>query len=260
MLVDSFNLHFLALVPNHVQIVLFIELNGNSIGIVKHSHLIHFELKFPFSWPFNLFGSNLIENGTLEALSCGNPLMGIHFDQTEQQFLEAWIVIVQHFLEMVRAVDQVLLRLLEKLETRSGLDEGEVSLRPEHLQDGRELILDTLWRSIVSRGKWIAIPTSEKRFDLLRLSPSFLLHSERHQLIEDASDRPHVSTFSVLFLNENYLRRPEPSGADVAGHAPFPLVLVVWYGPCESKVTELDLAPPVDQNISRLDIPVDDVG
>ena len=133
MLVDSINLHFLALIPNHIQIVLLSVLYGNSIGVVKHSHLIHIQLQFRISWPFNLYGSNIIENGAIETLSCGNPLMGIHFEHYEQQILKVWVIVVQHFFEMVRAVDQVLLRLLEKLKGISGLDEREVSLRPKYL-------------------------------------------------------------------------------------------------------------------------------
>ena len=81
MLGNSIYFHFLALTPNHVQIVLFIVLDRLSIGVVKHSILIHIEPDFLLGWLLYLFGSNLIEKGTVKALCCGQPLTGIHLKQ-----------------------------------------------------------------------------------------------------------------------------------------------------------------------------------
>ena len=83
---------------------------------------------------------------------------------------------------MIRAVNQVLLGILEKLTAGSSLDEGQILLNSKHLQDGLELVLGSLWSSFVSWRKWVAIAASEQTLDLLVLV-SFLLHCECHQLV-----------------------------------------------------------------------------
>ena len=83
---------------------------------------------------------------------------------------------------------------------------------------------------------------------------------ELDQLVSNAPDTPDVYSVSVLLFDENDLRCPKPPGANVTRKAPDLLVLVAGIGPREAKVTHLDLAEPVEEDVGGLQVPMDNVG
>lgn len=78
----------------------------------------------------------------------------------------------------------------------------------------------------------------------------------RQQLGKDAADRPDVDRRGVVAAGEQKLWGPVPPCHDVFGHE----LLLVGPGARQTKVADLEVAVGVDEEVARLQVPVQHVG
>mmetsp|Transcript_11313 Transcript_11313/g.42246 ORF Transcript_11313/g.42246 Transcript_11313/m.42246 type:complete len:234 (+) Transcript_11313:467-1168(+) len=120
---------------------------------------------------------------------------------------------------------------------------------------GADVIADAIWQQLPVRPRLVRgrAQRLEDALELIRLIPAHEQRGSPEDLPEDASGRPHVDSVRILPCTQEQLRRAVPDRHDLCSHE-----LRRAMEPRQPKVGDLHDALVVDEQVGRLQIPMQD--
>mmetsp|Transcript_54149 Transcript_54149/g.144737 ORF Transcript_54149/g.144737 Transcript_54149/m.144737 type:complete len:262 (-) Transcript_54149:276-1061(-) len=177
---------------------------------------------------FVLGAIQLFQVGMLQCLLHGAPFIGIEQESFAQEIECTW-----------RRVRKQLLQ-------------GNRFCKLQRLDEASALVVQCFVQIFLSR-------SSKHMDDECQLMARIVSRKERlpsEHLRENAPDRPDINCHGVVAPRTQHFWRTIPARAHVFRHGKLVLTLL---DPCKSKVANFQVAVRVDQQISRLQVPMDDL-